>query len=676
MRPMKLRAPERARFLKLFILATLATTCRDYDIRVPTGIGGSAAGSKSEGMTGAAGNVGGAANDAGGAHVGSAAVGGTNEAGIEDTGGETAGQGVRGRSGSEQGGATGDSGEGNGSGEGGRSAGGSSGSSAGGQHTTTQGGGRGATIAGAGGNAGAATTEAPGAANTWGAVRISIAGKPTCAGTLIANSWVLTADHCFDDMPSLEDVSVGFGSDATNFAQTRAAFELVHFDGNTPDVKVHDLALLGVDAPFEIDGSRTQQYFRLMPFDADYVGLAHRCVAWDLEPDPTSDETQLHEVELTAVAISGEPEGFVWWENTNPLDPAHGALLMPTDAGAGCFLLNGSVPILATVHVGNPSLRFDQQPNEDEEAYSLSLADQDIQDWVAHTLFKEMPDAGPSFAGAAEACSPTEDEVDLFGTGTQGDLRWYRRSVSAESWAMSAAAWVEQPALPAPQNVSFSTYRPGALCLPDGSIELVVPDTNGALWWQHFDGSAWQSAWSRVTAATSVVASGVSVIGQRSGEFEVIARDADTALRRASFSNGWAGNWENFGTGGIGSPAARMGLSTWFDVYGRDSTQPAIDSATNTLGKWTYSSLLEETTTDPAVASWGPQHVDSFAIDPNGTLLDFTYESFWSEWVVSTGLKPPTTDLTATTRGVGSVDVFASGAGSPVWHVVWPRAPE
>jgi hypothetical protein len=103
--------------------------------------------------------------------------------------------------------------------------------------------------------------------------------------------------------------------------------------GNDREVRVRDLALLGVDIPFEIDGSISRQYVSPTTLAGDRLLATLRCVGWDMAPDPESASNLLHDAFVTPIDTLSMTNGVnVWWASSDAR-----TLLMPTDGGSACF---------------------------------------------------------------------------------------------------------------------------------------------------------------------------------------------------------------------------------------------------------------------------------------------------------------------------------------------------
>jgi hypothetical protein len=646
----------------VFPLPLMALECRDFSSDhhargMPT---------ESAGESGESGS--------GGERDGPDAGGQSGEGGRPADGGNKPGAG---RGGSDGSGASGPSGSAGLKGEGGKGGKGGEANGGSGSGDSGEDGGEAGTTGGEGGSSGAAgDTQGPPAPSepaSYGAVRLFTDGQAVCGGTLITNDWVLTASRCIPAATPAAKVEVRFGADSRYPQQVRTGAELHRFPVHLGE---RDLALVGVDAPFEIAGSTTRHFIPILPVHA-FLLQTHVCAGWDMTPDSTSPTNLLKTVWLSPSSIveaNDANDGTrVWWRNTNPVDKSQGTLLTTTDTGVGCFYRWASSIYLSAVHTGNPVLTPDLEQNQDDYAYSLSPTDPAVMDWLDQLLFRVMPTAELELRGVATACSPTPDSIDLFGSAPDGRMAWYRRAAPEGSWEVDVE-WEPLPPID-PPSAGLAADRPGAVCLSDGSVDLVARAPDGSAWRQRFEDGSWETTWEQV-APPGAATSGLSAVGQIPGDFQVYGQGPGQELRRLTVRKRIAGAWEDLTGGFRGSPAARMANPDWVDVFVRTSSGNILaNAAWSSEPRWLQ--IGDFTISDPAVASWKPDRIDLFLRTSTGMLARKWYEMLWVPSAIATGLIPPLdSELTAVARHQGSVDVLASGGSLELWHATWPRRPQ
>jgi hypothetical protein len=507
----------------------------------------------------------------------------------------------------------------------------------------------------------------------YGAVRLLRAGVATCGGTLITNSWVLTADRCVPHKTEPASIIVGLGSDSRQFKQTRRAVEVVRFPGNdgSDAGRVRDLVLIGVHAPFVMNGKVSGHYIAAWP-NAAYLPGKHRCLGWDLRPDPRSSTFRLRAARLESVDIDAAGgEDLVWWANTNLTDPLQGNLLTSNDVGMGCFIDGASSPYLLTVHSGSPDYRSDGAKVPNEEAYSVAVTGIAVQRWLEAALYWTQPTPNWSPDGAVAICSFGHDSLDLFSVRGDGQVGWWRQS----AWpGADTAEFREEMPLPPPTSsgVPLSRYdRLGVYCPPIGQIELFARDVLDAVWWQRYQPELgqWADDWERIPDA--VATSGLSVVGVSTDRFHLFTRGADGELLHSRYDRGWTSIAVDKDGFIDSAPTACLQNQAWINVVARTGNNTYLWAHFYGAESWQY---WWETSTDPASTCWDTRF-DVFYRRQSGEIGRYWGDS-GVQTDVGTGLTPPSGSLVTIARERGTVDLIVSEPGAPIWHAVWPRDPK
>ncbi|CAF1200473.1 unnamed protein product [Adineta ricciae] len=149
----------------------------------------------------------------------------------------------------------------------------------------------------------------------WGwIVSIKKADQPTCGGSIISNSWILTSASCVREIPrQLLSVAVGL-SNVQSSTQTRPAAEIIIHPNHNQSFFINDIALIRLEAPLNTDDPSIAQICLPAETAGNYSSDNSSLVAlsWGVSsewgPLSVKDKAygKLREVPTTAVSIDSE----------------------------------------------------------------------------------------------------------------------------------------------------------------------------------------------------------------------------------------------------------------------------------------------------------------------------------------------------------------------------------
>jgi hypothetical protein len=190
----------------------------------------------------------------------------------------------------------------------------------------------------------------------------------------------------------------------------------------------------------------------------------------------------------------------------------------------------------------------------------------------------------------------------------------------------------------APTLVGASVGGAPAVCAPDAnSLALFARGTDGALWYEHWDGTTWSVSMS----LGGVLTSDPAATSNATGHIDVCVRGSDNALWEKTTTNGgssWSA-WTSLGgqiPSGTGPAVCAQGSRLDVFVQGTDGALWHKWCIGTSWSGW--QSLSGKLTSSPAATSPASGVIDVCVRGSDNALWEKTYNGVWSGWTSIGGM--------------------------------------
>ena len=182
-------------------------------------------------------------------------------------------------------------------------------------------------------------------------------------------------------------------------------------------------------------------------------------------------------------------------------------------------------------------------------------------------------------------------------------------------------------------NMAQTVGAPAVCAQAPTSLDLFERHTDGAVWWEHWDGQAW-GTW---TSIGGTATSDPAAVSRGTGVIDVFVRGTDSALWAKNTTNGgvsWSA-WHKIG-GKLASgtaPAACAPTANSLAVFVQGTDHALWYVSSQWLGWSGWDSLGGNLTSSPAAVSRTSSNIDTFARGTDGALWQkSSYEGSWGYW--------------------------------------------
>jgi hypothetical protein len=259
---------------------------------------------------------------------------------------------------------------------------------------------------------------------------------------------------------------------------------------------------------------------------------------------------------------------------------------------------------------------------------------------------------GPVTSGPAVSSWGT-NEMDVFYRGT--DFQLMHRHTSGSGWSSEPLG-------------GALTSAPAAVSWAPNRTDVFVRGNDNQLYHKWWDGARW-NGWEPLGG---VLTSAPTVASWSANRLDVFVKGTDQQLWHKWWDGAaWSG-WQPLGGVLTSTPSATAWDVNRLDVFVRGTDQQIWH-------QWWYGTawsgwqpLGGTLASAPAATSSTPNRLQVFTLTQSGSVQELTWDgSTWSGWQ-DLGGGHWLLDPAVIARQAGSIDVFAQGTDSALWHMVLP----